>query len=508
MIDFYEKIDYMGLYDILLPAEYIKPDFKGLPKVLRFMRDAIESNAKVLFYGDYDVDGLMCALILSEGMRYLGLEHYDIFQYRSRTHSLDRMAVQQCLQGDYDYFIIGDTGFGASDFEQIVNIAESGTKVIILDHHESGYVYDDFPDNVAAINTTIEKDNAPDAYNLSAGALSFAVIDALSEFMGQPTKESLAAYATISLFADCMDMRSKINRAIYFRAKKLDKSDLPRKVRMFMNSYTAFNARFIGFWFSPRVNAVFRSEHLQLLNVLFLQRGILASTESRTLQMIDEVYKESRALIAKVVDIIDVIELNHFVFADINSVDKHIGIKENKLYNYTGLVANQLAERYDKTAVVICQKDSVYKGSVRDIYGRNYLSIFKKICDAGGHNPAFGFFVPILAKSEFFDAIQRIDSMFAIERIENKPVIIDYEYNTIDSALVEDMASYNEFAGPRIPIFLLRKQIIGGIREQHSMYYYCYDWQGYTIQSNRQLDFGSYVLLRPFKSGRTKLLVQ
>ena len=508
MIDFYQKLESLDLYDILFEVEYRKPQFKTFNLVLSTLARIIEQKKRVFFYGDYDVDGLMCALILSEGMKHLGLEHYDIFKYRSRTHSLDRGAVHECLQGNYDCFIIGDTGFSASDVESLKMLSRAGIEVVVLDHHETSFSYEDLPDGVIGINTTLETESAPDASDLSAGALCFVVMDALAGYMGKKFYEPLSAYATISLYADCMDMRSTLNRAIYFRARKVSREDLPRKVKMFMNSYSSFNSRFIGFWFSPRVNAVFRSENLQLLNTLFLQRSILATTESRTLEAVTKVYESARALVDKVVDIVSVEEMQHFVLVDLNNVDRYINILENKLYNYTGLIANQLCNMYDKTAVVICPKGLEFKGSVRDMYGRCYLPIFQKICKAGGHNPAFGFTISILGKQSFLDAVSRIDRMFAIEKIANEPVIIDYEYNSIDAALIEDIARYNEFAGTTIPMVLLRKQIIGGIRHTIGYYYESYDWEGYTIQSKRKLDFGSYVYLKPYKSGRTKLLVQ
>lgn len=508
MIDFYEKLQVMGLYDILREVPYNPPKYSRLGKVLHHLADAVNAQKKVLIYGDYDVDGLMCSLIISDGLAAVGLKDYDVFQYRSRMHSLDRLAVQQCLQGEYDYFIIGDTGFGIQDFDQVNMLAEHGIKVVILDHHESEYKYDDFHENVAAINTMLEKETAPEAYDLSAGALCFTVMDALAMSMNKESPESLAAYATISLFADCMDMRRQLNRAIYYRARHLEKTEIPRKVHVFMNEYSAFNARFIGFWFSPRVNAVFRSERLQLLNQMFLQKSITVSVEVNTLRQINEVYEESRKLVGKVVDIIDVTEMKNFVFTDLNSVNKYVSVEYNKLYNYTGLVANQLSDQYDKTAVVICPRGTVFKGSLRDMYGRDYLTLFKKLCAAGGHNPAFGFTIGLFEKEQFVETLGRIDKLFAIEKIENKPIIIDYEYNSLDVALIEDIALYNEFAGPSIPIVLVRKQIIGGIREGRSNYYSVYDWDGYTIQSNHRLDFGSFVLLKPFRSWHTKLLVQ
>ena len=78
---------------------------------------------------------------------------------------------------------------------------------------------------------------------------------------------------------------------------------------------------------------------------------------------------------------------------------------------------------------------------------------------------------------------------------------------TPDEFLVEDIAMYNEFSGQYLPVVYIRKQIIG-MREQKTKYNFKYQWGDYFIQSDYSLGFGSYVLLKPIRSLKTKLIVQ
>lgn len=504
-MDFYKTLEEKELLSVLKREEYKTPSYVGWEKVKDFLVDIVENNRSVYIEGDYDVDGLMCFLCLKDGLARLGVKDIGIYNYRKRSHNVDKMAINECIQKHYDYFIVADTG--SSDLGILKLLPKYGTKVIILDHHETELGYDDYPEDFAIINTTIENKLGGD-FKLSAGALCFTVMDLLFQELGYQTPKDLSAYATTSLFSDVMDMFHPLNRAIYYVSDDLTTEELPNALTYFLGEYNRFNARYIGYWFSPRINACFRAEEFKYLNTLFLQDS--SSVEkSSCISSIESVYENARTMIAKASDIIEVSELNNFVIADIATVDNYINVYMNKLWNYTGLIANQLCEKYKKTAIVICRTDEEnIKGSVRDLFGRNYLTIFKQLCFAAGHNPAFGIKIPALGFNEFLADVVRVDEKFSIQHLENEPIIIDWQYQSPDEPLLHDIARYNEFAGPSVPIVLVKKQIIGSIREKHSKYGFKYEWDNLEIQSDFKVRFGQYVLLKPFFSWKMKLQVQ
>ncbi len=189
-------------------------------------------------------------------------------------------------------------------------------------------------------------------------------------------KES--AYALTSLYADCMDMSSELNRSIYWRATSLHDSELPAYLKHFMNEYTVFGRRYIDFWYSPRINALFRSGNNDLINAYFFKENDSIAL-AKCIEMVNKIYESNRQLVAKASDIVQVEEFSNFVFSDLGSLNEYIPIDANKMYNYTGLIANRLSDRYNKIAVVICQTESFYKGSVRDKFGRKILQMFQRI---------------------------------------------------------------------------------------------------------------------------------
>ena len=153
---FYESLAEHGYEGVLDKVPYKHPEFSASneDKVFEYLYDIVHCNKRTLIEGDYDVDGLMCVMILTSMFSKLGMTNYKIYNYHTRTHTLDAYAMHECLQGHYDYFVVGDTG--SSDMEMLNVISKSGTRIIVLDHHNTIYNYDDYPENVAIINTMLE----------------------------------------------------------------------------------------------------------------------------------------------------------------------------------------------------------------------------------------------------------------------------------------------------------------------------------------------------------------
>ena len=475
-------------------------------KVFEFLDDILQNSRKVLIEGDYDTDGIMCAVTINDYLTALGSRKHDVYQYRARTHRVDRYAMQQAIQGRYDYMIIGDTG--SADMDIIERLCQLGIRVIILDHHNSIYSYDDFPDNAAVINTTMENLLLKeDIFKLSAGALCYCVMAKYALERHNIALRGAVSYALTSLYADSMDMSNKLNRGIYWASSKLSRNELPVLLQHFMNEYTVFGRRYIDFWYAPRINALFRAEKLSLLNYYFFHKDILSVNRIHCIELIENIYTAGRNMVNMVVDLVKVEELSNFVFCDLSCVDDEIPVEKNKLYNYTGLIANKLSNKYGKTAVVLCETARNYKGSLRDKYNRNYLSIFQQFCEAGGHNSAFGFTINSLDYQRFVSSLMRVDKYYSEGTYLNGPIIEEHEVPIPDSQLLEDMALYNDFVGGDLPAAYIKKQFIGNMPERYNTYNHVYSWGGYSIQSTYALDFGAQLILKPIKRKKVTLML-
>lgn len=499
----YEIIESNGLRDFLRKPLYVNPQFNTLGRVLEYLKEIVEGDQPVEIVGDCDVDGLMCILTLKNGLAGLGVNNVFVAEYTKRMHTLNPIAVQECIQNKCKYCIIADCG--SNDVSLLRMLLSFGIKVIMLDHHMTSLDYEEYEElgDLAVINTTLEDEE----YALSAGALCFCVMDALFKCYNRDA-QFLAPYAIVSLFSDCMCMRSDLNRSIYYHATSLLPEQLPPEIRMFMGEYHKFNNRFITFWMAPRINAMFRSENFDVLNKLFISDDSNTAVKARMLQRMNELYEADREMVSRVADFVEVEDAGGTMIVNLHSVNRHCNVVEHSLWNYTGLLANIVSSDNGKPAFVYCFNGTEYKGSVRDVFGRDLLSIFKQICLANGHKPAFGVKVAAFDMEEFLNDLHRVAKRLEIADVDNKPIVIDYHYLTPDRALIEDVAEINEFAGTGVPVVLLRKQLVGSIREVKTPYNYKYRWEDYYLQSNHALSFGSMLLLRPTKAGTTKLLVQ
>lgn len=494
---------------------YSAPTFSTEAILFKKLINLINENKKILVYGDYDVDGAMCVKILTESFKLIHYKNYDVYKYSNRTHSIDKGVIYQCVRGNYDAIIICDTGSSSVDLDKLHQLLDLKKQVIILDHHKTNLDYSDFPANVAIINTTLEnKKLGYDFFKLSAGALCYCVMDKFLQKHFSCDCINLSAFALTSLYADCMDMSNELNRSIYWRATGLSEREIPLILRRFINEYTEFGKRYIEFWFAPRINALFRTENFEILNNYLFNEDISSLSLSRIIDTIEEIYSVNRSLLDKISDIVNVEILNNFVLCNLMEIDSFVNVQSNKLYNYTGLLASKLTSRYNKTAIVYCQNGSSIKGSVRDYYNRNLLDFFKTFCDAGGHPPAFGFFVNLFELTEFKNTIYMVDDNITkgIIKIGNskKQIVINHDVYKPDNSLITELAQYNEFTGGDLPPVFVSKKFDESIREifRKGFSGYRYKWGDYYISSTYSLNKGCDYILKPVKKKSISFITQ
>lgn len=505
-MNFYEYLDKSDLAGILYRQEYHVPEFIGRSKLVDWFDDICYNKRKVFVYGDYDVDGLMGLCIWKDTLTDFGVD-FKCYKYANRTHNIDFGAVHQCINGNYDYMIITDTGSTKADIDSVHLITSAGTKVIIVDHHNTTLGYSDFGDKVLVINSTM------DSYanlTVSGGALAFVCVSALYEHYHKKVPSALAAYALTSLYADCVDMSNDVNRSIYYMATTAKLSELPHTLRHFMSDYDMLNRRYITFNYSPRINSLFRAELFDILNPYLVEPNETILMPS-LINYIETVYTENREKVGIMTDIVARQELDNFIIANLSSVKHHINDVDT-LPNYTGLVANQLSETYGKPCVVYCDKgDGHIKGSFRDVMNRSFLGTFKTFCDANGHGPAFGINLSYKEFNNFYKQIEQLDSLMSANRTNfyasiREPVPILHSSPVPDINTLQDMAQYNEFAGDNIPLVVVQRVWMGGPRRKTS-YYHLYSWGDMWIKSTTPLVVGTVTKILPIKRKKLELRV-
>lgn len=480
---------------------YDTPIYFNEEKLFSFFNDIIINNRKVMVFGDCDMDGIMCAYQVKEFLKKFDHSNYTVWPIKSKVHDIDDDCVKVCVRQAYDYIIVLDVG--SSSIGVIRKLVDYGVKVIVIDHHVSNYEFHEYPEDCVIVNTKMnnEIDKRFD-YKLSAGALTFTLLYKYGNLKSKDLSH-LSICGLITMYSDCVDMDSRLAKAIYKLAVNQPSSLYPFFVKDFLNKYS-FRRRFIEFTLSPRINSLFRAEKFDVLNSYFFDETLSSLYRNSLVKQIEEIYISSRKLIGRISDTVPREELDNFVVSNLSKSD--LAVKANKLYNYTGIIANNLAQSYGKPCIVLCDTGEEIKGSFRDLFGRDYLTIFKQFCKSGGHPAAFGIHLKYMEVSNFLDVVKyTIDKRFSMYDIKEN-LIIDNEDKYPNMRLLEKMAIYNEFAGVSLPPVVIRKRNFMKEMASYKKTYYSYSWGDAVVDSNHKLVVGKYVYIKPIISSKLRLV--
>lgn len=505
-MEFYQYLNSNNLTNLLNRVEFDHPKFLTEDK-LYTQFDNIRKNKnklKVLVHGDCDVDGVFSAKIILEFFKLLKCDNVDFFEYKKRTHNLDYDCVRKAIDEKYSHLIILDSS--TNDLPNIYELVNNGVMPIIIDHHNPKYNYNNYPSECVIVNNKIDNGIiGKEKYKLSCGALTFCLC---SKYLKQNfiNYEYLSSYALATLYSDCIDMTNDLNRGIYYMAVGLETSELPAYFKHFMNyKNVEFNRRFIEFNFCPKINSLFRAEKLEIVNNYFFRehKGL---DYTNIINDILKVYEESSKLVNMVVDLFKPNVLNNIVYGDLSNLD--IPVKHNKLFNYTGLIANSISQNYGKPCVITCYNGTDIKGSFRDCFSRRYLKIFSQFCKAEGHDAAFGISINNKDYRKFIRYLtDKVDKNFFNLGIPEL-VKIEINENRPDKKLINDIALYNEFAGIECQKAIITKKNNLTLKKSFSKYYpYCYSFGSFTINSSKKLPPNYNMEIMAIKAEPVRLVI-
>ena len=130
----------------LSPGEEILRDpllLSDMEKAVSRLRAALAKGERVCVYGDYDVDGVTAAAILSLHLKSLGADVRTYLPDRHREgYGLNEEAVRS-LAKDTGLLLTVDCGVNAVDMAALAK--ELGMDIVITDHHRPGADLPDCP---------------------------------------------------------------------------------------------------------------------------------------------------------------------------------------------------------------------------------------------------------------------------------------------------------------------------------------------------------------------------
>lgn len=393
-----------GFADADTAGRFLKPSFADLPDparmknmdaALRVLVPAVKERRRIVIHGDYDVDGVSGASILTEFLRAVGGDAVPFIPDR-RTHGygFSRASLAECLALGAKIIITCDCGTAS-----VAEVAESeaqGVPVIITDHHEPGPV---LPAAAALLNPKQPGDEFPDKDLCGTGVAFFLIIAlrrALREIgwfstHKEPNLKSLLDVVAIATIGDVVPLTG-VNRILVREGMPLLAAGVRPGIAALKEVATTrnhFDEGTIGFSLVPRINAAGRLGSAASALELILSRerddakrlALFLDGENKRRQEIEAGMLEE-ALVAVAADP-STAGASAIVLA---SERWHMGV--------VGIIAARMVDRFNKPAVVLAiGGDSVGsngrfgRGSAR---GVRKVNLYDVLCGCAEHLVAFG----------------------------------------------------------------------------------------------------------------------
>jgi single-stranded-DNA-specific exonuclease len=396
-----------GIVDPGLAASYIEPrlgdldspsGMSELDRAAERLARAVQNRERVGVFGDYDVDGVTSAAVISSFLRSLDIQVEAAIADRFQGYGIGADAVQRFIDIGCTLIIALDLGTSDREAADVARAAE--VDLIIVDHHT---IRDAFPEAFAFVNPAREDCGFPDK-RLAAVGLAFyfaaATRAALSE-LGFVQKKDLDLRPLLDLVAlgtvaDVMPLVGNNRILVSHGLKYLSETrrvGLRQLMRVAKIRSSRLRAEHIAFQLAPRLNAAGR---LGCAKEAF---DLLMATDpdeaERLASRLDRLSQERRELENEVID-----EAKRQVEEQRLFDDPIIFVAKEKWHRgVVGIVASRLVEEMGKPAFVVGVEADEGIGSVR---GRGQISVYDGLLAAsahlkrfGGHRDAAGFTVDV-----------------------------------------------------------------------------------------------------------------
>lgn len=455
---------------------------KNIEEVSGRILSAIENKERILLSYDADADGLTAT-----SMMYRYLKTYTdnvdyIYNERNHGHGIheqtrldfindedvdedgniinEEKAYRKELNSDNlrrisesDLLIIIDSS--SNDAEACKKMIDNfGIDIIIIDHHAI-----EIPNpHVLMVNPQQDGDEYPNKF-LSGAGVVFKVIQVMEDMLGDDGRVDPFDYmdlVAVGMYADVMRIDIFENRFMIMHGlRNIKNVGLARILKGGKVDLFKINANAIGFTIAPLLNGVARMDNIKLAIDILLTDD-------------DNVAKKLRLKMQKLNDARKVLQ-NSIVEQYLTKVDHNkkalLVLDEQSSKGFNGIVAQQLAQKYKRPAIVGRLHNGTASGSFRSYNGfkfKSFLQGFEDYVDNGmlpviealGHEGAGGFVVSeeLLPKLEEYIE-ENLPSLSDTE----PTVIYDIEIDVDEvEGYIKPMEQFNMVTGNGFPKVVVR----------------------------------------------------
>ena len=382
--------------------------------------EAIESDAEIWVFADYDCDGMTSGSTLSDFLKTT--TNNDVYPYypnRSEGYGLNmdfcKTMVSRREEIGKEIFVI-TVDNGTACVKEVEYLNKNKIGIVVTDHHQPKKTLPD----CTIINPQIVED--PTYKHLCGCGVAFKLIQAIELIAELPNDYSSKYYYAVAFgtIADMMPLTLENMALIRLGLNQVNSKDCPYAIKLWKEflGKKKITPMDIGWEIGPRLNACGRMEASDLGGLLLSYTSDTDKTEVMdTLLEIEDINQERKALTDKAKKEIAENDYSGAFVCMFNASEYPAGI--------AGIIAGKLLEQTGKPSIVYSGKEKLV-GSVRSPHGFNIQPIleleFKKgnLLGYGGHEEAAGLSFSIDKMYDLQDSLNEtvakiIDSMPAVE---------------------------------------------------------------------------------------------
>jgi single-stranded-DNA-specific exonuclease len=360
-----------------------------LPRALERLTAALAAGETIGVFGDYDVDGVTTAAILTSALRGFATGKSKVVPRAASRHAGYGLGVDDVARFAADGCTVLVTGdCGTSDHEALREARARGIDAIVIDHHE-------LPEGETAAYALVNSRRPDDAFpfkGLASCGVAFYLAAALRTRLGSAfDARDLLDLVALGTIADLVPLVAENRILVAAGLQRLSERKRPglaalaARAELEGSRITAHDA---AFRLTPRLNAAGRLGEAQLALDLLLAgpadaerlAGELEDQNTERQRIQELVWKEALALATAQVEEQDAAAVV------VGAEGWHAGV--------VGIIAARLVDRFARPAIAIGFRDGEGRGSARTIAGVNLHDALgrcaRHLTKFGGHAGAAG----------------------------------------------------------------------------------------------------------------------
>ena len=381
---------------------------KDMDKAVEVLLDALEQDKSIRVIGDYDVDGICSAYILTKGLRCLGAKADTAIPHRiCDGYGLNDHLIEMAKEDGVELIITCDNGIAAA--QQIELAASLGIDVIVTDHHEVPYVTEEsvsptrrelLPPALAVVDPKRADCGYP-FKGICGGVVAYKFMQAVLERVQQESgkaggtladaMEELLEFAAFATVCDVMELKDENRIIVKEGLKRLRNSrNLGLTALMEVNGLepAKLSAYHLGFVLGPCLNATGRLDTAK--RALELLQSDTKGEAMNAARELTELNNSRKNLTLQGVE-----QAEGYIRERHMEEDKVLVVYLPEVHeSLAGIIAGRIREHYNRPTFILTKGEEGVKGSGRSIDSYHMFDAMTQVqhlfTKYGGHKLAAG----------------------------------------------------------------------------------------------------------------------